>query len=158
MSVVLVQENQIFPTPKHICEAAKTALDEGKTRYGAAVGELKLRQAIAKKLQQDNNLSYTSENIIVTNGGKFSLFNLMQVLIESGDEAIIPAPYWLSYPEMVKLAEGTPVIVDTAAENDYKITPEQLENKQLPRKLSCLSLIPLPILQVQFILLMKFEL
>ena len=122
-----------FPTPKHICEAAKTALDEGKTRYGAAVGELKLRQAIANKLQQDNNLNYTADNIIVTNGGKFSLFNLMQVLIESGDEVIIPSPYWLSYPEMVKLADGTPVIVDTAAENDYKITPEQLDRAITPK-------------------------
>ena len=116
-----------FPTPRHICEAAKTALDEGKTRYGAAAGELKLRQAIAKKLKQDNNLNYQAENIIVTNGGKFSLYNLMQILIESGDEVIIPAPYWLSYPEMVKMADGTPVIVDTLVENDYKITPEQLD-------------------------------
>ena len=90
-----------FPTPKHICEAAKTALDEGKTRYGAAVGELQLRQAISKKLKNDNNLNYESENIIVTNGGKFSLFNLMQVLIEAEDEVIIPAPYWLSYPDSI---------------------------------------------------------
>ena len=122
-----------FPTPKHICEAAKTALDQGKTRYGAAVGELKLRKAIANKLQQDNNLNYQAENIIVTNGGKFSLYNLMQVLIESGDEVIIPAPYWLSYPEMVKLASGTPIIVQTAAENDYKITPQQLEQAITPQ-------------------------
>ena len=122
-----------FPTPKHICEAAKTALDEGKTRYGPAVGELRLREAIANKLQQDNHLSYTADNIIVTNGGKFSLFNLIQALIESGDEVIIPSPYWLSYPEMVKLADGTPVIVDTAAENDYKITPEQLDRAITPQ-------------------------
>jgi aspartate aminotransferase len=122
-----------FPTPKHICEAAKTAIDEGKTRYGAAAGELKLREAIAKKLQQDNHLHYEPENIIVTNGGKFSLFNLMQVLIEQGDEVIIPAPYWLSYPEMVKLADGTPVIVDTLAENNYKITAEQLDRAITPK-------------------------
>ena len=121
-----------FPTPKHVCEAAKTALDEGKTRYGAAVGELKLRKAIANKLKTDNNLNYQAENIIVTNGGKFSLFNLMQALIEPGDEVIIPAPYWLSYPEMVKLASGTPLIVNTLAENDYKITPEQLEQAITP--------------------------
>lgn len=146
-----------FPTPKHICEAAKTALDEGKTRYGAAVGELRLRQAIANKLQQDNNLNYQAENIIVTNGGKFSLFNLMQALIESGDEVIIPAPYWLSYPEMVKLASGTPIIVETAAENDYKITPQQLEQAITPRR-SYLCLILLLTLQVQFMLLMRFEL
>ena len=122
-----------FPTPKHICEAAKTALDEGKTRYGAAVGELKLRQAIVNKLQRDNNLHYTTDNIIVTDGGKFSLFNLIQVLIESGDEVIIPSPYWLSYPEMVKLADGTPVLVETTAENNYKITPEQLDGAITPK-------------------------
>ena len=121
-----------FPTPKHICEAAKTALDEGKTRYGAAVGELELRKAIAKKLRNDNHLNYEAENIIVTNGGKFSLYNLMQALIEEGDEVIIPAPYWLSYPEMVKSAAGTPIIVDTLAENDYKITPQQLEEAITP--------------------------
>ena len=122
-----------FPTPKHICEAAKTALDEGKTRYGPAVGEPKLRQAIANKLKNDNNLNYQAENIIVTNGGKFSLFNMMQALIEPGDEVIIPAPYWLSYPEMVTLAGGTSVIVDTLAENDYKITPQQLEQAITPK-------------------------
>jgi len=122
-----------FPTPKHICEAAKTAIDNGKTRYGAAAGELALRKAIANKLQKDNNLNYEPENVIVTNGGKFSLFNLMQVAIDDGDEVIIPAPYWLSYPEMVKLADGTPVIVSTSAENDYKITPEQLEKAITPR-------------------------
>ena len=115
-----------FPTPAHICEAAKKALDEGKTKYGPAAGEPKLRQAIANKLQQDNNLDYQAENIIVTNGGKFSLYNLMQTLIEAGDEVIIPAPYWLSYPEMVKLADGVPVIVPTLAENNYKITPQEL--------------------------------
>ncbi|MEM8717879.1 MAG: pyridoxal phosphate-dependent aminotransferase [Cyanobacteria bacterium P01_G01_bin.39] len=122
-----------FPTPKHICEAAKTALDQGKTRYGAAVGELKLREAIANKLRQDNNLNYGAENIIVTNGGKFSLFNLMLTIIEPGDEVIIPAPYWLSYPEMVKLAAGKPIIVETTAANNYKITPEQLRQAITPK-------------------------
>ncbi|BAZ45470.1 class III aminotransferase [Chondrocystis sp. NIES-4102] len=122
-----------FPTPKHICEAAKTALDEGKTRYGAAVGEPKLRNAIACKLQTDNNLNYQAENIIVTNGGKFSLFNLMLAMIDPGDEVIIPAPYWLSYPEMVKLAEGIPVIVNTSSQNNYKITPDQLKQAITPK-------------------------
>jgi aspartate aminotransferase len=122
-----------FDTPIHIREAAKQALDEGKTRYGPAAGEYKLREAIAKKLRVDNNLDYQPENIIVTNGGKYSLFNLMLTLIESGDEVIIPAPYWLSYPEMVRLAGGTPVIVDTLAENDYKIIPEQLEQAITPQ-------------------------
>lgn len=122
-----------FDTPDHIKEAAKLALDQGKTRYGPAAGEMPLRQAIANKLQKHNGLDYTAQNVIVTNGGKHSLFNLMLALIETGDEVIIPAPYWLSYPEMVKLAEGTPVIVSTSAANDYKITPDQLRQAITPR-------------------------
>ena len=121
-----------FDTPEHIKAAAKKALDEGKTKYGAAAGEPALRNAIAQKLRIDNNLDYQGENIIVTNGGKHSLFNLMMALIEAGDEVIIPAPYWLSYPEMVKLAAGTPVIVNTAA-TAYKITPEQLDGAITPK-------------------------
>ncbi|MGK7948952.1 MAG: pyridoxal phosphate-dependent aminotransferase [Xenococcaceae cyanobacterium] len=122
-----------FPTPEHICAAAKKAIDEGKTKYGPAAGEMPLRQAIALKLRINNNLDYQAHNIIVTNGGKFSLFNLMQAFIEQGDEVIIPAPYWLSYPEMVKLAEGTPIIVNTLAENNYRITPEQLKQAITPQ-------------------------
>ncbi len=115
-----------FDTPKHIVAAAKEALDEGKTRYGPAAGEQKLRQLIAKTLSQQTSLSYQAENIIVTNGGKQSLYNLMMATIEAGDEVIIPAPYWVSYPEMVKLAEGNPVIVPTYGDTGYKITPELL--------------------------------
>jgi aspartate aminotransferase len=122
-----------FDTPDHIKDAAKLALDQGKTRYGPAAGEMPLRQAIANKLRTHNGLNYTAQNVIVTNGGKHSLFNLMLALIETGDEVIIPAPYWLSYPEMVKLAEGTPVIVTTTAANDYKITPDQLRQAITPR-------------------------
>lgn len=122
-----------FPTPQHICDAAKKALDDGKTRYGAAAGELPLREAIADKLQTANQLNYSAKNIIVTNGGKSSLYHLMQALIETGDEVIIPAPYWLSYPEMVRLAEGTPVIVPTQEANNYKITPPQLQQAITPR-------------------------
>ena len=117
-----------FDTPQHIKLAAKKALDEGKTKYGAVVGELSLRKAIAHKLQKDNNLNYQAENIIVTNGGKHSLFNLIFALIEPGDEVIIPTPYWLSYPEMVTLAGGKSVFVKTAAENSYKITSAQLQD------------------------------
>ena len=117
-----------FPTPKHICEAAQRAIDEGKTRYGAVAGELRLREAIANKLQTKNKLSYEAENIIVTNGGKHSLYGLMQALIEPGDEVIIPAPYWVSYPEMVKLAGGTPIFIETTAANNYRMTVEQLTN------------------------------
>ena len=122
-----------FETPDHIKAAAKTALDQGKTRYGPAAGEPALRQAIAHKLQHDNALCYGPENVIVTNGGKHSLYGLMMALIEPGDEVIIPAPYWLSYPEMVKLAGGTPVIVSTTAEQNYRITPEQLRQAITPK-------------------------
>ena len=115
-----------FDTPDRIKAAAKLALDSGLTKYGPAAGEPKLREAIARKLREDNHLSYQPENIIVTNGGKHSLYNLMMALIDRGDEVIIPSPYWLSYPEMVKLASGKPVIVPTDASTGYKITPEQL--------------------------------
>lgn len=121
-----------FDTPTHIKEAAKKALDEGKTKYGPAAGEPELRKAIAKKLSRENQLDYQAENVIVTNGGKYSLFNLMLALIEPGDEVIIPSPYWLSYPEMVKLAGGTPVLVSTSEESGYKISPEQLRQSITP--------------------------
>jgi aspartate aminotransferase len=122
-----------FDTPRHICEAAKAAIDQGKTRYGPAAGEPALRAAIAQKLQQDNQLPFGAENILVTNGGKHSLYNLMMAMIEPGDEVIIPAPYWVSYPEMVKLAGGTPVIVPTTAQTGYKITAEQLRQAITPK-------------------------
>ncbi len=117
-----------FDTPEHIKNAAKQALDQGKTKYGPAAGEPKLRQAIAHKLKTENSLDYQAENVIVTNGGKHGLFNLILALIEPGDEVIIPAPYWLSYPEMVKLAGGVPIIVQTDASTGYKITPQQLRS------------------------------
>ena len=122
-----------FDTPVHIREAAKAALDAGKTRYGPAAGEVKLREAIAHKLQTDNGLCYGPENIAVTNGGKQSLFNLMMAIIQPGDEVIIPAPYWVSYPEIVKLAEGTAVIVQTDASTGFRITPEQLRAAITPK-------------------------
>ena len=122
-----------FDTPEHIKAAAKQALDSGKTKYGPVAGELQLKTAIARKLRDENSLNYQPENIIVTNGGKHSLYNLMMALIEPGDEVIIPAPYWLSYPEMVKLASGKPVIVRTDASTGYKITPEQLSQAITPK-------------------------
>lgn len=122
-----------FATPAHIREACHQAIEAGKTRYGAAVGELKLRESIAQKLQRDNNLCYGVENVVVTNGGKQSLYNLMMAAIEPGDEVIIPAPYWLSYPQMVRLAEGTPVIVPTTIESDFKISPDQLRSAITPK-------------------------
>ncbi|MEO0491476.1 MAG: aminotransferase class I/II-fold pyridoxal phosphate-dependent enzyme, partial [Cyanobacteria bacterium J06659_2] len=122
-----------FETPTHIREAAKAALDAGKTRYGAVAGEMKLREAIAHKLNADNQLAYTPKNIAVTNGGKQSLYNLVMALIEPGDEVIIPAPYWVSYPEMVKLAGGTPVIIQTNSSSGFCITPEQLKAAITPK-------------------------
>jgi aspartate aminotransferase len=122
-----------FDTPEHIKAAAKQALDAGKTKYGPVAGEPQLKAAIARKLLSDNNLNYQPENILVTNGGKHSLYNLMMAAIEPGDEVIIPAPYWLSYPEMVKLASGNPVIVRTDASTGYKITPEQLTRAITPK-------------------------
>ncbi|GAB4227474.1 MAG: pyridoxal phosphate-dependent aminotransferase [Elainellaceae cyanobacterium] len=122
-----------FDTPAHIKAAAEKALEQGKTRYGPVAGEPQLKQAIAQKLQQDNQLCYAPDNIIVTNGGKHSLFNLIMVLIDPGDEVIIPAPYWVSYPEMVKLAGGVPVIVPTTAESEFKISPEQLRQAITPK-------------------------
>ncbi|TAO06787.1 MAG: pyridoxal phosphate-dependent aminotransferase [Phormidium sp. SL48-SHIP] len=116
-----------FPTPQHIVEAAKQALDEGKTRYGPAAGELRLREAIAHKLQTDNHLDVSPQQIQVTNGGKQAIYNAIIALINPGDEVIIPAPYWVSYPEIVKLAEGVPVMLPTNAESEYKITPQQLQ-------------------------------
>lgn len=122
-----------FDTPTHIKAAAKQALDEGKTKYGPAAGEPKLRDAIAQKLQTENHLPYRAEQVVVTNGGKHSLFNLMLALLNPGDEVIIPAPYWLSYPEMVKLAAGVPVILETDAASNYKVTPDQLRQAITPR-------------------------
>ncbi|MBD3562143.1 pyridoxal phosphate-dependent aminotransferase, partial [Planktothrix sp. FACHB-1355] len=122
-----------FDTPEHIKAAAKQALDEGKTKYGPAAGEPKLREAIAHKLKTENHLAYSADNVIVTNGGKHSLFNLILALIDPGEEVIIPAPYWLSYPEMVRLASGEPIIVPTDEKNNYKITPEQLRQAITPK-------------------------
>ncbi|NJM95246.1 MAG: aminotransferase class I/II-fold pyridoxal phosphate-dependent enzyme, partial [Acaryochloridaceae cyanobacterium CSU_5_19] len=122
-----------FDTPEHIKAAAKQALDQGKTKYGPAAGELSLRAAIARKLQQDNHLPYGPEHVLVTNGGKQSLYNLMQTLLDPGDEVLIPAPYWLSYPEMVKLAGGIPVTLETRSEANFKITPEQVRQALSPK-------------------------
>jgi aspartate aminotransferase len=122
-----------FDTPKHIKEAAQVALDQGKTRYGPVAGEPKLREVIAQKLQNDNGLCYGKDNIIVTNGGKQSLFNLMLALLDPGDEVIIPSPYWLSYPEMVKLAGATPVFLPTTVEAGFKMSPDQLRQVVTPK-------------------------
>jgi aspartate aminotransferase len=122
-----------FPTPVHIRDAAKAALDAGKTKYGPAAGEPALRSAIARKLKTENGLHYEAKNIVVTNGGKQSLFNAMLALVEPGDEVLLPAPYWLSYPEMIKIAGATPVILPTNAATRFKVTPAQIEAAITPR-------------------------
>ncbi len=121
-----------FDTPAHIKAAAKQALDLGKTKYGPTAGEPGLRAAIAHTLQAEG-LCYGAENVIVTNGGKHSLFNLMLALIGAGDEVVIPVPYWVSYTEMVKLAGGVPVLVPTSASTGYKLTAEQLRRAITPK-------------------------
>jgi len=116
-----------FDTPKAACEAGKKAIDEGFTRYTAVPGIPELRQVIAEKFRRDNNLDYAPGEVLVSTGGKQCIFNMLQAMINTGDEVVIPAPYWVSYPDMVLLAEGVPVIVDTTAANDFKLSPEQLE-------------------------------
>jgi aspartate aminotransferase len=116
-----------FKTPKHICEAAKDAIDAGFHHYTPVPGIPELRKAIADKFKRDNNIDWKPENIVVSTGAKHSLANVLQVLVNPGDEVIVLAPYWVSYSEMVKLAEGTPVIVEGSFENNFKVTPEQLE-------------------------------
>ncbi|WP_373512438.1 pyridoxal phosphate-dependent aminotransferase [Persicitalea sp.] len=122
-----------FKTPAHICEAGKQAIDDGFHGYSPVAGFPDLRQAIADKLRRDNNIDWQPENIVVSTGAKHSLANAIQVLVNPGDEVIIFAPYWVSYSEMVKLAEGKAVIVDGAFENDFKVIPEQLEAAITPR-------------------------
>lgn len=120
-------------TPEHIKAAAIEALQQGVTKYTPSSGTPELRQAISEKFAQDNGLDYKPSQIIVSNGAKQSCFNAIAAVCDPGDEVIIPAPYWLSYPEMVRLAGGEPVIVETTEENDWKITAEQFENAMTPR-------------------------
>ena len=122
-----------FDTPQHIKDAAIKALNEGFTKYTPASGIPELRQAIADKFQRENGLSYKPSQIIVSCGGKHSCYNVIMATCEEGDEVIIPAPYWLSYPEMVKLAGATPVILPTSDRTEFKVTPEQLRAAITPR-------------------------
>jgi aspartate aminotransferase len=122
-----------FDTPAHIKEAAIKALNEGFTKYTPSSGIPELREAIADKFKRENGLIYKPSQIIVSNGGKHSCFNVIMATCEEGDEVIIPAPYWLSYPEMVKLAGATPVILPTTDQTEFKISPEQLRAAITPR-------------------------
>lgn len=116
-----------FDTPEHIREAAKAAIDRGETRYTAVAGTLPLRQAICAKHQRDNTLTYTPEQITVGCGGKQTIYNALMATLDPGDEVIIPAPYWVSYPDIVLLCGGDPMILPCPAENNFKVRPEDLE-------------------------------
>lgn len=122
-----------FDTPEHIKDAAKAALDAGYTKYTAVDGTASLKKAIIAKFERDNQLSYAPEQILVSVGGKQSFFNLAQALLNHGDEVIIPAPYWVSYPDMVLLADATPVILSASQAQNFKITAQQLEAAITPK-------------------------
>ena len=122
-----------FNTPEHIKNAAKMAIDENYSRYSPVPGYPDLRQAIARKLERENHLHYLPSEILVSNGAKQSVCNTVMALINPGDEVIIPAPYWVSYPQMVKLAGGTPVIVEAGFDQNFKMTPAQLEAAITPK-------------------------
>jgi aspartate aminotransferase len=116
-----------FNTPDYILRAAKNAMDSGMTKYTPSGGIPALKEAICHKFEADNELKYSSDQIIVTTGAKHALYTLFQVLLNEGDEVIVPAPYWVSYPEQIKLAGGVPVYVDAREKNEFKLTPEELE-------------------------------
>lgn len=122
-----------FNTPDVIKEAAKRAIDENWSTYSPVDGYVELKQAIVNKFKRDNNLNYTLNQIVVSTGAKQSLYNIAQAMINPGDEVILPAPYWVSYSEIVKLAGGIPVEVPTSVESDFKMTPEQLKAVVTPK-------------------------
>jgi aspartate aminotransferase len=115
-----------FPTPAHIRQAGIDAIEAGKTRYTAVDGTPELKEAIVAKFKRENGLDYTAKQVLVSSGGKQSFYNLCQAYLNEGDEVVIPAPYWVSYPDMVLLAGGSPVVVQAGIEQGFKITPEQL--------------------------------
>ena len=118
-----------FDAPKEIINSTSEAIFNGYTKYGPAAGDLELRKAIAKKIQTQNNLNLDFENVMVTNGAKQAIYNLFQVLLNDGDEVIIPAPYWLSYPQMVRLAGGKPIFLNASAKDGFKINIQDLKSK-----------------------------
>jgi aspartate aminotransferase len=122
-----------FNTPDFIKEAAKKAIDENYSTYSPVDGYIELKEAICRKFKRDNNLDYKPANIVVSTGAKQSLYNIAQCMINEGDEVILPAPYWVSYFEIIKMAGGIPVEVPTSVESDFKITPEQLEKSITPK-------------------------
>ena len=122
-----------FDTADFVLEAAKSAMDAGQTRYTAVDGTPEIKEAIIAKMKRDHDLDYRPSQVVVSSGGKNSLYNLVQAVIDTGDEAIVPAPYWVSYTDIVLLAGGVPVVVETGAASGFKMTPEQLESAITPR-------------------------
>ena len=122
-----------FNTPQHIIDSAKAALDNGHTKYTPSSGLLPLRKAICEKFKKDNDLDYEPSQIIVSNGAKHSIFNACYAILEEGDEVIIPAPYWLTYPEVVKVCGATPIYIDCKKENKFKFSVEQLKAAITPK-------------------------
>ena len=122
-----------FNTPEHIIAAAKKALDDGQTKYTPSSGLMPLRKAICEKFKKDNGLDYEPSQIIVSNGAKHSIFNACYAVLEEGDEVIIPTPYWLTYPEVVKVCGATPVYLECAKENKFKFSAEDLKNAITPK-------------------------
>ncbi len=131
-----------FDTPECITKACEKALEEHKTRYVAAAGLPELRQALVKKLHDKNGLDYEASQIVIANGGKHALSQVFQTMINPGDEVIIPGPYWLSYPEMVRACGGTPIIVPTDAKHNFLMTPEQLEAAITPKTVAVVMCSP----------------
>jgi aspartate aminotransferase len=122
-----------FNTPDFVKEAAKKAIDENYSTYSPVEGYVELKEAICRKFKRDNNLDYKPNNIVVSTGAKQSLYNIAQVMLNDGDEVILPAPYWVSYFEIIKMAGGIPIEVPTSVESDFKITPDQLEKVITPK-------------------------
>ncbi|WP_029356647.1 pyridoxal phosphate-dependent aminotransferase [Bosea sp. 117] len=122
-----------FPTPDHIIEAAYAAAKAGQTLYTGATGTPEVREAVASKFRRENGLDYTADDIVVANGAKQIIFNALMATLETGDEVILPAPYFVSYPEMVKLLGGTPVIVECPEQTGFRLTPELLERAITPK-------------------------
>ncbi len=122
-----------FHTPDFIKEAAKKAIDDNYSYYSPVAGFPELQKAIVNKLKRDNNISFEPNQIVVSNGAKHSLANVIQVVVDQGDEVIVPAPYWVTYVDLINFSEGTSIVIETSVENDFKITPEQLEAAITPK-------------------------
>lgn len=131
--VILAAGEPDFDTPENIKQAAIKAMQEGNTKYTAVAGIIELRQAICNKLAKENNLTYTPQNILVSSGAKQSIHNALQALLDDGDEVIVPAPFWVSYPDMVLLSGGTPVIVECTIYDNYKLNAQKLLNAITPK-------------------------